>query len=69
MIARRRSKSEPAARPLLDDSTMVVCTEQFRPGAIAQMIERGQWIRLDDPAVKAFPERFAVRLGDLEQNP
>ena len=62
----RRPKPEPA-RPLLDGSTMVVCVEPFRPGGIARMLERGEWVRLDSPAVKAFPERFALRVSDPER--
>jgi hypothetical protein len=59
-----RMKRKPAL--LLDPATMVVCTEAFRPQAVTRMIERGQWLRLDHPAVRAHPERFAVRLTDLE---
>ena len=61
----RRPKPEPAMR--LDGSTLVVATETFRPSAVARLVERGQWMRLDSEVVAACPDRFAVRLTDLER--
>jgi hypothetical protein len=52
----------------LDGSTMVIATETFRPGRITPLIERGEWRRLDSQVVQEYPERFAVRLVDLEQS-
>jgi hypothetical protein len=43
----RRPKLESA--PVLDGATMVVCTEGFRPEAVARMVERGEWLRIDSP--------------------
>jgi hypothetical protein len=63
----RRAKPEQPLPLSLDGSTMVVCTEEFRPGAVARMVMQGQWFRLDSPVVRARPEHFAVRLTDLEQ--
>lgn len=61
----QRRRPKPA--PRLDGSTMVVCVEGFRPGAVSRVIEKGEWIRLDSPTVGACPEGFAVRLSDLER--
>lgn len=58
---------EPAIAPVLADSTMCVALETFRPAAVAPLVERGQWRRLDDPLVRASPSLFAVRLTDLTQ--
>jgi hypothetical protein len=60
---RRHPKPEPT--PVLDPETMVICTESFRPGAIARQIEKGQWLPLASPNVQAFPELFAVPLQAL----
>jgi phage head maturation protease len=62
----RTSRTRPTIADLIDDDTMAVCVESFRPQAITRMIEKGQWLRLDHPAVHAHPERFAVRLTDIE---
>jgi hypothetical protein len=40
----------------------VVCIEAFRPGAVARMVERGDYLRRDDPVVERFPEFFAQPL-------
>ena len=60
-----RPRPEPALR--LNPGTLVMATEAFRPGAVARIIEKGEWMRLDSPIVVACPERFAVRLTDLER--
>lgn len=62
---KRRPKPEPALR--LDGSTMVMACEAFRPGAVARIIEKGEWMPLDSSVVATYPERFAVRLSDLER--
>jgi hypothetical protein len=64
MRALRTRKPEPA--PVLDPETPVICTEAFRPGAVARMIEKGDWLHLDHPAVRANPQAFAVPLSRLE---
>jgi hypothetical protein len=64
-MVRRRPKAE-SATPSLDPATLVVAVETFRPGPVARMIEKGTWLALDSPVVRAWPDRFAVRLTDLE---
>jgi len=50
----------------------VVALEGFRP-FMGQMIERGQYFRLSDPIVRAWPAYFAVVvpvdqvLGEIER--
>ena len=59
-----RPRPEPALR--LNPGTLVMATEAFRPGAVARVVER----RVDaagQSIVVACPERFAVRLTDLER--
>jgi hypothetical protein len=43
-----------------------ICVEEFRAGAIAPLIQRGQQLPLDHPTVRAFPEFFRglVRLDE-----
>jgi hypothetical protein len=59
----RRPRADSA--PILDPGTMVCCVQAFRPQAVSRMVERGDWLRLDNPNVQAWPQRFAVRLTDL----
>lgn len=54
---RRKTKSEQVGEP-----SLVICTEAFRPGAVARMVERGDYLRRDDPVVERFPAFFAVPL-------
>jgi hypothetical protein len=63
----RRRKPAPAP-VVLDGSTMVVCLESFRRQPVARITERGSWLRFENPVVQEHPERFAVRLSDLEQH-
>jgi hypothetical protein len=65
MVIRLQRKAEPA-RGALDPETMVVCTESFRPGYIANEIRKGMWLPLGHPTVQASKERFAIPLSQLE---
>jgi hypothetical protein len=60
-----RRPTEPLPALPVDPSTMVICTESFRPALVARVIERGEWRRRDDPVVQANPQHFAVPLSSL----
>ena len=55
--SRRKAKPEQVETP---EPERVVCIEAFRPAAVARMVERGDYLRRDDPIVKANPAYFAI---------
>jgi hypothetical protein len=53
-MARLRRKQKPP----LPAPEAALCTHEFRPGAVAPVIRRGQQLPLNHHAVVAFPEYF-----------
>jgi hypothetical protein len=54
-----RARSKPTIRDFIADDARVVAVEGFRP-MMGQMVERGQFFRLDSPIVRQWPMYFVV---------
>lgn len=65
LMPRRRPKPQTLNRSEVEAA---ICIAEFRPGAIAPLIERGQQLPIDHAYVRAHPEFFRglVRLGGGE---
>ena len=68
-MPRVRRKAKPSIPEPVADWDRVICTTTFRPGAGARLVERGNFLRRDDPIVANYPQFFAVALLDLVSQP
>lgn len=59
MATRTRARTEPTIQDLVGGDPRVVAVDSFHPLG-SQLIERGRFYRLSDPAVRSWPERFSI---------